>query len=217
MRAVGTSQPAGPCLAATPGSSPLFTSEHDLATRFFGKTFEHLTAAERRVVQQFVRRRHVARDIARDTEEQSTFGERIADRVAAFGGSWTFIFMFAGVLVGWVLLNSYILLHIGDPFDPYPYILLNLFLSMLAAIQAPIIMMSQNRQAAKDRADQVHDYEVNLKTEMELMQLHEKIDVFVHQNLVSIIESQQQQICLLQNLLERVAEKKNIGSGNVAS
>jgi uncharacterized membrane protein len=110
-------------------------------------------------------------------EERVTFGERIADAVARFGGSWSFIFAFAAVLLGWVLANT---LHPGgargEPFDPYPFILLNLFLSMLAAIQAPVIMMSQNRQDAKDRIRGELDYQVNLKAELGIMQLHEKFD-----------------------------------------
>jgi uncharacterized membrane protein len=109
-------------------------------------------------------------------EERLTLGERLADKVAAFGGSWTFILSFAAVLIGWVLLNSEVLAHWHRQFDPHPYILLNLFLSMLAALQAPVIMMSQNRQAAKDRLQARHDYEVNLRAELEIASLHQKVD-----------------------------------------
>jgi uncharacterized membrane protein len=111
-------------------------------------------------------------------EESETFGERVADGVAKFGGSWSFIFCFAGFLLIWVLLNTVLILGRakGEPFDPYPFILLNLFLSMLAAIQAPVIMMSQNRQDAKDRIRSELDYQVNLKAELGIMQLHEKFD-----------------------------------------
>jgi uncharacterized membrane protein len=106
-----------------------------------------------------------------------TFGQRAADAVARFGGSWTFIGIFALVLVCWVLLNSWLLMRAGtQPFDPYPYILLNLFLSMLASIQAPVILMSQNRQGEKDRINARNDYEVNLKAELEIIDLHAKID-----------------------------------------
>jgi|SRR5215472_11968800 len=119
-------------------------------------------------------RTHVARNVNVEAEEQMTLGARIADKVAAFGGSWTFIIIFAVVMLIWVILNSTaLLLH---HFDPYPYILLNLFLSMIAAIQAPVIMMSQNRQAAKDRLQADQDYQVNLKAEMEVAQLHSKLD-----------------------------------------
>jgi uncharacterized membrane protein len=119
-------------------------------------------------------RTHVARNVNEEEEERMTFGERVADKVAAFGGSWTFIFIFGGILGAWVVINSVIL--VTKAFDPYPYILLNLFLSMLAAIQAPVIMMSQNRQASKDRLKADLDYEVNLKAELEVAQLHSKVD-----------------------------------------
>lgn len=174
------------------------TTEH-VARRFFRKAFEQLSDAEQRVVDQFVQRRHTARDLLRESEADASFGQRVADRVALFGGSWTFILLFCGILVAWIITNSILLIQ--RPFDPYPYILLNLFLSMLAALQAPVIMMSQNRQAAKDRADQQHDYEVNLKTEMELMQLHEKVDAFVQQNWLELLETQSRQIALLQDVL----------------
>lgn len=108
--------------------------------------------------------------------EQSTFGERVADGVARFGGSWAFIFSFAAVLLSWVAVNTLLLFSHRGPFDPYPFILLNLFLSMLAAIQAPVIMMSQNRQDAKDRVRSELDYQVNLKAELGVAQLHEKFN-----------------------------------------
>jgi len=108
-------------------------------------------------------------------DEQETFGERVADGVARFGGSWYFIFAFASVLLVWVVINT-LLVFRKEPFDPYPFILLNLFLSMLAAIQAPVIMMSQNRQDARDRIRSELDYQVNLKAELEIMQLHDKFD-----------------------------------------
>jgi len=110
-------------------------------------------------------------------QEQQTFGEQVADAVAKFGGSWSFIFLFGGVLLAWVAVNTILIRNVGkEPFDPYPFILLNLFLSMLAALQAPVIMMSQNRQDAKDRIRIELDYQVNLKAELEIMQLHEKFD-----------------------------------------
>jgi len=119
-------------------------------------------------------RTRVSRNVNVEEEERMTLGARIADRVAAFGGSWTFIGIFAAVLLVWVILNTAALF--SHHFDPYPFILLNLFLSMLAAIQAPVIMMSQNRQAAKDRLQADADYEVNLKAELEVAQLHRKVD-----------------------------------------
>jgi len=109
-------------------------------------------------------------------EGRETFGERVADGVARFGGSWRFIFSFVAVLLGWVFINTVFLLGRRGPFDPYPFILLNLFLSMIAALQAPVIMMSQNRQDSKDRIRSELDYQVNLKAELGIIQLHEKFD-----------------------------------------
>ena len=137
-----------------------------------------MTALARRVRQTDVLLRRRVRNANEVADEQETFGERVADGVARFGGSWRFIFAFAGILVVWVLLNTVALFwrKSGEPFDPYPFILLNLFLSMLAAIQAPVIMMSQNRQDTKDRIRSELDYNVNLKAELEIMQLHEKVE-----------------------------------------
>ena len=118
----------------------------------------------------------VARNPNEVLEERATFGDRVADAVARFGGSWSFMFTFGAFLVAWVMANTVLLLGRPEPFDPYPFILLNLFLSMLAAIQAPVIMMSQNRQDAKDRVRSELDYRVNLKAELEIMELHEKFD-----------------------------------------
>ena len=126
----------------------------------------------RRVIEKMARRLRVSSDVNRELASTATFGERIADRVAAFGGSWTFIIGFAVALAIWIVLNSVVLIRWGDQFDAYPYIFLNLVLSMLAAIQAPVIMMSQNRQAVRDRLAAGHDYEVNLKAELEIMRLH---------------------------------------------
>jgi len=119
-------------------------------------------------------RTRVSRNLNVEEQERMTLGQRVADKVASFGGSWPFIFLFGVVMLIWVLLNSTALL--SHHFDPYPYILLNLFLSMIAAIQAPVIMMSQNRQASKDRLKGDLDYEVNLKAELEVAQLHRKVD-----------------------------------------
>jgi uncharacterized membrane protein len=134
-----------------------------------------LTASERRVLRRIAERRAIARNADSAYRSELTLGERLADRVAAFGGSWAFIGVFAAVLLAWVALNAAVL-PVADRIDPYPFIFLNLVLSMLAAVQAPIIMMSQDRQAAKDRIAAAHDYEVNLKAELEIMSLHEKLD-----------------------------------------
>lgn len=162
--------------------------------------WESLQDTEKRALKKILSRKSVARNTDKDFSSRQTFGDRVADKVAAFGGSWTFIIIFVAVLLSWVLVNSFVL--INRAFDPYPYILLNLFLSMIAAIQAPIIMMSQNRQAAKDRLDAEHDYEVNLKSEMEIMALHEKLDDLRETKWLELIEIQQRQIEILQELLK---------------
>jgi len=146
----------------------------ELAKERFKVSLDALPEREHRVVQHFGERLHISRDTNLEFEKKLTFGQRLADKVAAFGGSWTFIIIFAAILFSWVLLNTLILASRGNTFDPYPYILLNLFLSMLAAVQAPVILMSQNRQGVKDRLDAAHDYEVNLKAELEILSLHEK-------------------------------------------
>jgi uncharacterized membrane protein len=147
------------------------------ARRLLGHGFRELETEERRVILQIIRRASIARNIADETDEAMTFGQRLADRVAEIGGSWGFIIGFGIFLTIWAVLNGLLLTHGGlKPFDPYPFIFLNLILSMVAAIQAPVIMMSQNRQASKDRAAAEHDYEVNLKAELEILALHEKLD-----------------------------------------
>jgi uncharacterized membrane protein len=174
----------------------------EISEKLLRKKYEHLDEREKRVVDHLAVRRHVSRNIAKDFSEQLTFGQRMADKVAAFDGSWVFIGIFAVILVAWVFLNSFILLTLDKSFDPYPYILLNLFLSMLAAIQAPIILMSQNRQAFKDRLSAEHDYEVNLKAELEIMALHEKIDVLREKQWNELISIQKEQLRLLSQLIE---------------
>ncbi|HNU06778.1 MAG TPA: DUF1003 domain-containing protein, partial [Pyrinomonadaceae bacterium] len=166
-----------------------------LAKKFLRREWEKLTERERRVIQSFVERKQVSRNLSKAYDDDRTFGERLADRVASFGGSWTFIFIFGAILVAWVIINSVLLLN--RAFDPYPYILLNLFLSMIAALQAPIIMMSQNRQAARDRLDATHDYEVNLKAELEIRDIHDKLDDLREQKWLELVELQQEQIRLL--------------------
>jgi uncharacterized membrane protein len=174
----------------------------EFAKKCFHLGFDTLSEREQRVVRHFIERLRISRNINRDFEDELTFGQRVADKVASFGGSWTFIIIFAAILLSWVLLNSLVLARRGDSFDPYPYILLNLFLSMLAAIQAPVIMMSQNRQAAKDRLDAAHDYEVNLKAELEILSLHEKLDELRESKWAELIMMQQEQIRLLTQLLK---------------
>lgn len=143
-----------------------------------------LNDAEHRVLQSAVTRRPVAKDMNRHISDSMGFGGRLADSIARIGGSWSFILSFLAFLLVWTLANTWLLTR--DAFDPYPFIFLNLVLSMLAAIQAPVIMMSQNRQTERDRLDAAHDYEVNLKAEIEIMALHEKMDALRHTELVGM-------------------------------
>ena len=149
-----------------------------------------LSEREQRVILHIAKRRHVAADVNASLDERQTFGERLADRVAQLGGSWGFIVIFTGMLFAWVVLNTVVLARFGGGFDPYPYIFLNLILSMVAALQAPVILMSQNRQAARDRVAAGLDYEINLKAEVEIMSLHEKLDRLRIQHLEEMIGEQ---------------------------
>jgi uncharacterized membrane protein len=158
---------------------------------------------EQRFIRHILEGQHITRNINEDFDNQLTLGQRVADKVASFGGSWTFIIIFGMILVAWVILNSLILTKINKAFDPFPYILLNLFLSMTAAIQAPVIMMSQNRQSVKDRLNAAHDYEVNMKAEMEIATLHVKFDELREKKWTALIEMQQEQIRLLTQVLEK--------------
>ena len=150
-----------------------------LSEQLLHKPVGALTPEERGVLEAIVSRQIVADDVGERADEQTTFGERLSDRVAAVGGSWGFIIAFALVLFGWMLLNSEIMTRFNAAFDPYPFIFLNLLLSTLAAIQAPIIMMSQNRASNKDRIAAAHDYEVNLRAEIDIIRLHEKLDLLM--------------------------------------
>ena len=158
--------------------------------------FAGLGELERRVFAHVLHRQRTSRDTTAEFEEQLTFGERLADRIAAFGGSWGFISMFFAALLAWIAWN----LERPAGFDPYPFILLNLVLSCLAALQAPVIMMSQNRMAAKDRLDARHDYEVNLKAEMEITQLHAKLDDLQQRAWAHLLDLQQRQLDCLQRV-----------------
>ncbi|MCA9081996.1 MAG: DUF1003 domain-containing protein, partial [Planctomycetaceae bacterium] len=140
----------------------------------------------------------LVQNIEATLDERLSFGEQLADQVASFGGSWTFILCFGGVLILWIAVNSIAML--GKAFDPFPYILLNLVLSCLAAIQAPVIMMSQNRQEAKDRLRAENDYRVNLKAELEIRHLHSKIDLLLTHQWQRLMEIQQVQTDLLEEL-----------------
>jgi uncharacterized membrane protein len=176
---------------------------NDIAQGLLGVPYDALDDKTKRVARHIAEGTHIARDTSKEAEENSTFGQRAADAVATFGGSWTFIALFGSALIAWVGLNSFILVRYGRAFDSYPYILLNLFLSMLAAIQAPIILMSQNRQAQKDRLSAEHDYEVNLKAELEIMLLHEKMDLLRVGQWSSLLAIQHEQMKLLERLIAK--------------
>lgn len=151
---------------------------------------------DRRVFAKLLHREPVARDAADAFAEQLSLGDRLADRVASFGGSWTFIWLFLSAMAAWMMANQ----ESAEPFDPFPFILLNLVLSCVAALQAPVIMMSQNRQAAKDRLEAHHDYEVNLKAELEILALHTKSDELRDQHLRDLTALQEQQLTLLRHI-----------------
>ena len=160
-----------------------------------------LTQLEKEVVKSLKEQETLAENLNRAFEKSVTFGQRVADRVASFGGSWTFIIFFALVLAVWISVNSFALL--SRPFDSYPFILLNLILSCLAAIQAPVIMMSQNRMEVRDRLRSENDYQVNLKAELEIRHLHEKLDVLLKHQWQKLLEIQQIQMDFMKELVRR--------------
>ena len=161
-----------------------------------------LSALDNEVIESLQQHEILSSDLIKQFETKLTFGQRLSDRIATFGGSWRFIILFGAVLFGWIILNGILLLNRG--FDPYPFILLNLILSCLAAIQAPIIMMSQNRAEARDRLRAENDYKINLKAELEIRHLHEKIDHLLRRQYNRLFEIQQIQI----ELLEEIGRKR---------
>jgi uncharacterized membrane protein len=186
----------------------------ELVTRFLEKSSDELSAEERKLLERIVQRHARQKAALHSDQNQSTFGQRVADRVAAFGGSWTFIILFGSVMLIWIVLNTLILVRWNSAFDPYPFILLNLVLSMLAALQAPIIMMSQNRQAAKDRQDAAHDYEVNLKAEVDILSLHQKVDALRERQWNELVALQHQQIQFLSQL---IAQQQTLSDASAAN
>ena len=157
-----------------------------------------LSALDQEVVDSLQEHEILSENIGKEFDQELTFGERLSDRIASFGGSWTFILAFFAVLVVWIIINTALLAT--RAFDPYPFILMNLILSCLAALQAPVIMMSQNRTEDRDRARAENDYKVNLKAELEIRHLHEKIDHLLSKQYNRLFEIQQIQIELLEEL-----------------
>lgn len=168
----------------------------DLMIKDLGETEE----LENEVINSLKEHEIISKNVNSEFEEKANFGERLADSIAAFGGSWTFIILFMFILASWISINSFLLL--SKPFDPYPYILLNLILSCIAAMQAPVIMMSQNRQEARDRLRSEYDYKVNLKAELEIRHLNEKIDFLLMKQWQRLLEIQTMQTEIMQEILE---------------
>ena len=164
-----------------------------------------LSALDQQVIESLQEHEILTEDIERQFERKLTFGERLSDRTADFGGSWSFILFFGAVLFGWIVLNAIVLAN--RSFDPYPFILLNLILSCIAALQAPIIMMSQKRVEARDRLRAENDYKVNLKAELEIRHLHEKVDHLLRQQYHRLFEVQQIQLELLEELAQQKREQ----------
>lgn len=157
-----------------------------------------LSSLEHDVVRSLRENELLSSNIDAELEQRRSFGERLADKIATFGGSWTFLICFGVFLIIWIGMNSLALLW--RPIDPYPFIFLNLILSCLAAIQAPVIMMSQNRQEAKDRIRSQHDYQINLKAELEIRHLHEKVDHLLSHQWERLVQIQELQLELLSEL-----------------
>jgi uncharacterized membrane protein len=157
-----------------------------------------LSVLDQEVIESLQEHEILSEDISKQFEKELTFGERLSDHIADFGGSWKFLISFGAVLLIWIGVNGVIL--VTHAFDPYPFILLNLILSCLAAVQAPIIMMSQNRAEARDRLRAENDYKVNLKAELEIRHLHEKLDHLLRRQYNRLFEIQQIQIELLQEI-----------------
>jgi len=166
-----------------------------------------ISEMEKQVIESIAKNELLSKDLEEEINKDLTPAQRIADKIAGFGGSWTFILFFFLFLLLWMAINVFVL--IKKPFDPYPFILLNLILSCLAAIQAPVIMMSQNRKEEKDRKRSQNDYKVNLKAELEIKLLHEKIDhMIIHQN-QRLLEIQQLQTDYLDDILKALNINKH--------
>jgi uncharacterized membrane protein len=177
-----------------------------VARRWMGRSLDLLKPGERRVIESAISQTTIARDVNQSVASSSSLGDRLADSIARIGGSWSFILGFLAFLAAWVVLNTILLSR--EAFDPYPFIFLNLVLSMVAALQAPIIMMSQNRAAERDRIDAGHDYEINLKAEIEILALHEKVDAMrVEENarMETMLEAILERMTALEQRLPRAA------------
>ncbi len=198
---------------------PLFTEESFISSSELSKfrklhleqlvldELGDISAMEKEVIDSISQNTILSENIGETIEDQQTYGERIADKIADFGGSWTFIIAFFIFLFAWMSINVVIL--VSRPFDPYPFILLNLILSSLAAIQAPIIMMSQNRKEDKDRKRSEYDYKVNLKSELEIRIINEKIEHLINHQTQRLLEIQSIQTDFLDEILKRMDGDKD--------
>ena len=205
-------------LAFIQKSNPYFSVNNSLSVRelntirekyisdYLANEIGELTALEKKVIAAITDKSSISEKLDEKNIVPLTLGQRVADKVAAFGGSWTFIISFGVFLVIWILIN--VLWFANKGFDPYPFILLNLILSCIAALQAPVIMMSQNRQEEKDRERSKQDYIINLKAELEIRTLHEKIDHLIINQQQELVEMQKMQIEMLNDILNQLSQKK---------
>ena len=194
--------------AALAEVQPTSAPSEDLAQQLLGQPYDQLTPIQKSVIDLICA--EAPADIGAHLKfDDRTFWQRLADDVARVGGSWAFIGAFGFVLMVWIIANVLILgRYIAKPFDPYPFIFLNLLLSMLAAIQAPVIMMSQNRSAAKDRQQAEHDYMVNLRAELEIMRLHEKLDELRSREVETLMVQQTEALKLLKEEVAKLCQRK---------
>jgi uncharacterized membrane protein len=183
--------------------SELNSYRHNYIENTLKEEYGSLTQLEHAVLESLKKGELIAEDIDESIEKKLSVGQRLADRIAEFGGSWAFISIFLFFILLWILTNVYLL--VAKPFDPYPFILLNLILSCVAAMQAPVIMMSQNRQEEKDRERSKHDYKINLKAELEIRMLHEKIDHIIMNQQQKLWEMQQIQIEMLEDIMNELS------------
>lgn len=195
-------------------SHPNFDDQHQISLEelnvfrekyiadYLAQEFGQLTELEQNVLVSINDKKIITDQLEEDENQTLTFGQRIADKVASFGGSWTFIISFGFFLLLWIVTNTVFLFNQG--FDPYPFILLNLILSCIAALQAPVIMMSQNRQEEKDRERAKKDYMINLKAELEIKALHEKLDHLIMHQQQQLLEIQQDQIGMMNDILNKL-------------
>ena len=202
-----------PILSLIQKEYPFFNSDSMLAlselnffreqyiTSYLEREINEISSIERKVIQSLKEEKSLVTEIE-DAPDSRTYGQIVADKVADFGGSWTFIISFMFFLFGWIIINVVVLVDKG--FDPYPFILLNLILSCIAALQAPVIMMSQNRQEEKDRERSKKDFMINLKSELEIRMLHGKLDHLIMHQQQELIEIQKIQIDMMNDILERI-------------